>query len=369
MQSLDVIMMILRTLVFMAGLGLVSWTLISAVKTFVLPRGVNVWLTRVVFALVGKVFRWRAHRAASYEERDRIMALFAPLALLLMPAAVLTLVLIGYMGLFWGLKAQPLYEVFKLSGSSLLTLGYASADGWAFKILEFSEAMLGLILVALLIAYLPSMYAAFSRRETAVALLDSWAGSPPSAQEMISRTHRIGRMESLVEIWSLWSGWFAELEESHTSLAPLAFFRSPLPERSWITAAGAVLDGASLYLAAVDRPFDARAAICIRSGYLALRHVARFFQFDYDPNPRPDDPISISRDEFDSVWNIWETDGVPLKADRDQAWRDFNGWRINYDNVLLQLAALTMAPYAPWSSDRSAIRVAKKNSRFRRGKK
>lgn len=363
------LMLFVRLLIFMAGLTVVVWAVISAVKTFVLPRGVNVWLTQFVFLIVGNLFRWRARRADSYEERDQIMALFAPLALLFMPAVVLALVLIGYIGLFWALEPQPLYDVFKLSGSSLLTLGYASADGWDFKIVEFSEAMLGLILVALLIAYLPSMYSAFSRRETAVALLGAWAGSPPSAQEMIARTHRIGRMENLEELWSLWSVWFAEVEESHTSLAPLAFFRSPLADRSWVTAAGAVLDGASLYLAAVDKPFDPRAAICIRSGYLALRHVAGFFGFDYDPHPNPDDRISISRAEFETVWKAWAAGGVPLKMDQDQAWRDFNGWRINYDDVLLQLAALTMAPYAPWSSDRSAIRSMPKNGRLQRGKK
>lgn len=361
-------MLFIRILVFLAGLLLVIWTLGSAVKTFVLPRGVNVWLVRVVFGLVGQFFRWRARRARDYEERDRIIALYAPLSLLLLPVAVLTLVLIGYMGLYWALDRQPLYEVFKLSGSSLLTLGYASVDSWAFKVLEFSEAMLGLILVALLIAYLPSMYSAFSRRETAVALLSVWAGSPPSAQEMIARAYRIGKLENTSQLWTQWSVWFAEIEESHTSLAPISLFRSPLPDRSWVTAAGAVLDSASMSLAVLDQPFNAPAAICIRSGYLALRHVAGFFGFDYDPNPKPDSPISISREEFDAVLAVWEADGIPLKADRDQAWRDFCGWRVNYDEVLLQLAALTMAPYAPWSSDRSAVRFTKKNGRFQRGK-
>ena len=45
--------------------------------------------------------------------------------------------------------------------------------------------------------------------------------------------------------------------------------------------------------------------------------------------------------------------GVPLVADRDQAWRDFAGWRVNYDKPLVALAGLVMAPYAVWSSDRS----------------
>ncbi len=355
MQFTDAILMIIRSLVFVAGLVVILGTLISAVKTFVLPRGVNVWLTRWIFRLVGGLFRLRARKAKSYEERDRIMALFAPLTLIVMPLVVLTLILAGYMGLYWALDVRPLYEAFKLSGSSLLTLGYASVDGWLFKIVEFSEAMLGLILVALLIAYLPSMYAAFTRRESAVALLEAWAGSPPSAQELISRTHRIGELESLNELWSLWAVWFADVEESHTSLAPLAFFRSPQPMRSWVTAAGAVLDGAALYLSTVERPFNSRAAICIRTGYLALRQVAGFFGFEYDPNPTPDAPISISRSEYDVVYDELAARGLPLKADRDQAWRDFAGWRVNYDEALLQMAAITMAPYAPWSSDRSVI--------------
>ncbi len=44
--------------------------------------------------------------------------------------------------------------------------------------------------------------------------------------------------------------------------------------------------------------------------------------------------------------------GIPMKADRDRAWRDFAGWRVNYDAALIGLARVTMAPDAPWSSDR-----------------
>ncbi len=355
MPAAELGLLIIRGGAFFLGVGIVGWTLVSAIKTFVLPRGVNVWLTRVVFGGIGRLFRFRAARTQSYEAQDRVMALFAPLTWVMMPLVILTLVLAGYALVYWAMDMRPLYEAFKLSGSSLLTLGYASEDTVWFKLAEFSEAMLGLILAALLIAYLPSMYAAFSKRETAVALLASYAGSPPTAQEMIARSHRIGRLDSLDELWSLWSVWFAEVEESHTSLAPLAFFRSPQPQRSWVTAAGAVLDGASLYLAVMERPFNARAALCIRTGYLAPRHVAQFFNIDFDANPNPDDPISVSQTEFEAVCEALTAQGVPLKADREQAWRDFAGWRVNYDTALVRLAAMTMAPYAPWSSDRSVL--------------
>ena len=61
----------------------------------------------------------------------------------------------------------------------------------------------------------------------------------------------------------------------------------------------------------------------------------------------------MRRDEFDAVCDRLAAEGVPLKADREQAWLDFAGWRVNYDTVLLALCSITMAPPAAWSSDRA----------------
>ena len=363
MNGMELAMWGMRGITAIIGLLIVIGTIISAIKTFVLPRGVNVWLTRIVFRLVGAIFRLRS-RHATYEERDKIMALFAPVALVTMPIALLSMLLVGYMFLFWAVEPQPLAVIFKLSGSSLLTLGYASVDTIPHKLLEFSEAMIGLVMVALLIAYLPTIYAGFARREAQVALWEAWADSPPTAYQMISRAYRTGELEQLREVWLDWQSWFAELEESHTSLASLAFFRSPKPDRSWITAAGSALDAAALVLAAVDVPWEPRAAFCIRTGYLSLHHIANFFGIEYDANPQPGDPISINRDEFEAVCQRLQAEGVPLKMDREQAWRDFSGWRVNYDSVLLALAELTMAPYAPWVSDRSVLKRAKRGERL-----
>jgi hypothetical protein len=186
-------------------------------------------------------------------------------------------------------------------------------------------------------------------------MLEVRAGAPPSAVEMIARYQRLHGLRGLSAMWPQWEVWFTEIEESHTSLAALVFFRSPKPERSWVTAAGAVLDAAALMNAAVDMPHDLQADLTLRAGYLALRSIADFFRIPYDANPRPADPISIRREEFDTALAALAEQGVPLKSDRDQAWRDFAGWRVNYDTVLLSLAYITMAPYAPWSSDRQPV--------------
>jgi hypothetical protein len=347
----QLLLIILHILAFVSGLILVLYTLKSAIRTFVLPRSAPDNLSRVVFVLIRLLFNFRLKRLQTYEERDHMMALYAPIALLTLPVAWLTLILIGYMSMFWASGVPSWWLAYNVSGSSLLTLGFAQADDFLKITLTFSEAAIGLILIALLIAYLPTMYSAFSKREAAVTMLEVRAGSPPSAIEMFKRYYRLQRLDKLSEMWVSWELWFVELDESHTSLAALPFFRSPQAHRSWVTAAGAILDAASLAASTIDIPRDAQADLCIRAGFIALHHIASFFQIVYDPHPQAGDPISITREAYDAACDELARAGVPLKTDREQAWKDFAGWRVNYDTVLLALAGLTMAPAAPWSSD------------------
>lgn len=342
-------------LLLAAGAVLVAATLMSAIRTVVLPRGVPVRLGRRVFLAMRFLFELRIGRKASYERRDKVMALYAPVSLLALLVVWLIIVLGGYALMFWGVGIQPAREAFTVSGSSLLTLGFARGETIPATALSFSEATVGLILLTILIAYLPSAYSVFSRREAMVEALEVRAGSPPSAAEMLERYWLIEFYDELPQLWERWEGWFIEVAETHTSFPALAFFRSPQPDQSWVTAAGTVLDAGGLYLAAIDRPREPRAELMIRAGFIALRRISGFFRIPYDPDPRPDDPISITRDEFDIVLNRLAAIGVPLKRDRDQAWRDYAGWRVNYDGVLLALARLVAAPPAPWSSDRSAV--------------
>jgi hypothetical protein len=346
-----------RLIVFGLGAALVGYTLMSAIRAFVLPRGDNVPITRYTFRIISRLFIWRANKANSYEGRDRVMALFAPVTLLVLPVIWIILIILGYMLMYWALGVGTLYDALKISGSSLLTLGFFTNDTLVASLLEFSEATIGLGIVALLISYLPTMYTAFSKRETLVTMLEVRADSPPSAVTMISRAQEIRGLEYLDQIFEDWEIWFAELEESHTSLAPVNFFRSPQPDRSWITAAGAVLDCAALMNSTVDVPRTAQGQIVIRAGFVALRHVCDFFQITYHPDPRyPAQPISIAREEWEEARQQLIAAGVPVKADVEQAWQDFAGWRVNYDTTLTELCQILMAPYAPWSSDRGRWR-------------
>ena len=346
-------MIAVHALAFVGGVLLVSLVLYSAVVTVVLPRGESATLTRFVFIGWRSVFVFFANRTKTYEAKDRIMAFFGPVALLTLPFVWLVLVLVGYWGMYWALGSVTARGAF-IEAGSLFTFAFRVPPGIPQIVLTYTEAALGLGLVALLISYLPSLYAAFSRREQLVTLLETRAGNPPSVVEMLRRFYVIHGLDQLGPQFALWEEWFADVEETHTSYPALVNFRSPLPRRNWLTSAGAVLDSASFAASTIDQEREPRAELCIRAGYLCLRRIANIFGVPYRVNPSPDDSISISRDEYDAVYDQLAAAGVPLKEDRDQAWRDFAGWRVNYDDVLVPLARLILAPEAPWSSDRDA---------------
>lgn len=336
---------------FLAGLLVVQAVVRSAVRTVVVPRGEQVLLPRLVFLSMRSVYGLAVRRASDPVSRDTILARFAPMSLMVLAFTWVTLVLLAFVPMYWALSDISWEDALLLSGSSVTTLGFRPPN-LADAVLAFAEAFIGLGLLALLITYLPTLYGHFSRREADVVKLETFAGSPPSAREMLLRLQRVGRLDQLDQTWTEWEQWFVELEETHTSQPSLVLFRSQRPTSSWITAAGAVLDTASIFLSAVDRPQQGQAALTIRSGYLCLRSIAAFYNLPFDPDPRPNDPIAIRREEYDALLDDLAAGGVPLRADRQQAWRDFAGWRVNYDTPLLGLAAFCQAPTAPWSSDR-----------------
>ncbi len=346
-------MVVARILAVLAGVALVVTVLGSALKTVVVPRAIVSRLTRRHFRTFRRVFDLLASPRRPWSTRDRIMALYAPVALVALPGTWVALVVAGFTAIDWGTGIQPLSEAFVTSGSSLLTLGFVRPPGLGRVVLSFVEAGIGLGLVSLMISYLPSIYGSFSRREALVAMLEVRAGLPPSPVELLQRYRRIGWLDNIdTDLFEPWEPWFADIEESHTSLPALVFFRSPQPQRNWLTAAGCVLDTAAIVASCVDREPTGKPDLIVRSGFLALRRIADYFGLEYDPDPAPTDPISVSRAEFDEMWEQLAEVGVPLLDDREQAWRDFAGWRVNYDRPLVALCELVMAPPGRWSSDR-----------------
>ena len=341
-----------RVLVGLAGAAVVVLSVKAALRAFVLPRAVSIPFVRLVFVLSRRVFHLflRLRRAEGHVERDRIMVFWAPLSVLLLPAAWLVCVWLGGTAIFWAVDSESARRALTVSGSSLLTLGFAAPNGLGATLVAFTEAAVGVGLLALVITYLPTIHAAFARRELVVAMLDARAGTPPSATRLLDRHHRFSGFERLDQAWPEWERWIVDVGESHSSHSMLIFFRSANPGHSWVTAAGTLLDAANLRMSAIDSFGEGNAAawMYLQAGTGVLRRLAGFFQVSIDSGE-----VSVSRAEFDTALDELEAAGLPLVGDRGQAWERFRRRRAEYDGALLGLASLVDAPPAEWSSDRS----------------
>ena len=334
-----------------AGIGgvmLVITTLSAAIRSFILPRNEVVRLNIWVFRYIRLFFDLAARLANSYERRDRIMAHYAPVALVALPVFWEALVSLGYTSMFWALGEGSWLRCYELSSSSLLTLGTTNTHHVFIAALSYSEATLGLLLLTLLLSYLPTIYQAFSRREATVAQLELRAGTPPTASCLLGWLNHDGSVQNDDQQWVQWERWFVEIEESHTSLPILSFFRSPQPGRSWVTSCGLILDTAALLFAAVDGPQPRQAQITFKAGCLALNRVYRFFNdkagaetpillFEKDAPPP-------GRADFARACEELAEHGMSLCTDLDAAWLRYHELRSRYVSALDFMSRLTMAP-------------------------
>ena len=113
----------LRIVAVIVGAALVVAAMGSAIKTVVLPRASVSLITRWVFLGLRIIFRQVARPSLAQDKRDRRLAWYSPLGLVLTLAAWLTLVLAGFTLIFWGAEDLSPLQAFDLSGSSLTTLG------------------------------------------------------------------------------------------------------------------------------------------------------------------------------------------------------------------------------------------------------
>ncbi|WP_133274269.1 hypothetical protein [Hymenobacter radiodurans] len=341
--------LLLRVLAFAAGAALVIYTVMGAIRSFVLPRNDLVITNKWTYLIIRRLFSSLTSLFNTFAQRDRIMAMYAPTSLIMLEISWLLMVAVGYTGIYWGIGEGSLIECFKISNSALLTLGSDDAKSIAGSILTYSEATFGLLLLTLLISYLPTIYQAYSRRELVVARLERRAGTPMSAPVLLIWLNRTGSLLDDGPQWEAWEEWFVELEENHTSLPVLVYFRSPQSGRSWITAMGTLLDAAALIMSTVDQRRDPKIELCFKAGCVALNRVSRYFQERIRSTPEKyggeNDPMKDpQRDEFMRTYDLLAETSIPLVSDKEAAWEKYHLLRRHYSHAVEYLAKLTMAP-------------------------
>jgi hypothetical protein len=344
-------------LAFGVGLIVVIGTLFSVAGTLVVPRAINSRISRTVERGLDVAFLLLVWRVRSFERRDRILAWQSPLSLLTRLAVWLGLLVVGFALLLLPSLNGRVGQAFSDAGSSMFTLGYAAPVGTGSTTLEYLAAFTGLVVIGLQVGYLPTLYAAFNRRETEVSLLGSRAGVPAWGPEILART-RWGIEDSnitpvLEKLFTSWERTAAELAESHTTYLTLARLRSPRPMSHWLTSLVAVMDAAALHLAlAPSREPRLAARLALRMGFVALEQIARTMLRSVPEESDPDAPVSVSYDDFRGATAMLRELGYPIERSDEEAWPHFRGWRANYDAIALMLAKQLDAPPALWTGTR-----------------
>src|SRR6266704_4420522 len=338
------------------GALLVLTAAVSVVGTLIVLRSVASWLTRWVGALVDGVFKLITSPIASYKQRDRILAAEAATFLLAQLAAWLLISFIGYTLLVWPFTSGGITSAVTLAGPAVF--GANEALGAAERIIADLAAGTALIIVTLQIAYLPTLYSAFNRRENEVSLLNARAGVPSWGPELLARTHYAlgsgtSTVDTLPDLYERWERWAADVAESHTTYLPLVRFRSPRPLSSWVTALLAVLDSAALFLALSPQSAPTvPARLCLRAGFQCFSQIAQAMGVKVPEESDVPGRISLTYQEFlDAIDRMREVD-FPIERDPAEAWVDFVGWRVNYEQAAYAVAADVHAVPALWAGER-----------------
>ncbi|MDA8373026.1 MAG: hypothetical protein M0Z91_02025 [Actinomycetota bacterium] len=333
------------------GIVLFGLTISSVLRSLVVPGGTITRMTKVTDQLVGAAFILVTLRVRTYARRNAMLAA--------QPAAVLFVILGAWALSFLACAALLLYpatsglpSALEEAGSSLVTLGIIHSPGAYATAVDVVTAFTGMIVVALQIAYLPTLYAAYNHRETEVTLLKAEAGQPAWGPEILRRAAMGNYVADLSDIYHSWERWAAEVAETHTSYPILLRYRSPGNGNSWIVSLLAVLDAASMHLALAPEQAPMQARLCVQAGFQALRDIAQSLRIPFDPDPLPTEPISVTRSDFDAAVTRIRNAGFPIERDGADAFRHFQGWRVNYEQVLYRLCYNVDAVPAPWSGAR-----------------
>jgi hypothetical protein len=353
-------LIVMHMLAVVVGVLLIVVILWDTFETIVLPRRVSrrLRLTRIFYVGTWAPVAELARRVPPGKKRDRYLAFYGPLSLILL-LLVWALALVLAFGLLqWGAGAllhtpeagPPLGfgTYVYMSGVILFTLGFGDVfplDAVG-RLLAVVEAGTGFGFLAAVIGYLPVLYQSFSRREVSISMLDARAGTPPTAAELLRRHTEASHLEGVGELLKDWERWAADLMESHLSYPVLCYYRSQHDNQSWLASLVCVLDTCALVMVGVDGAHEWQARLTFAMARHALVDISQIFGTR---------PVSFERERMSdgelahlrSALKGW---GLTLRAGADADDR-LRSLRRLYEPYANGLSCHLLIPLPPWLPD------------------
>ena len=347
--------MLISPAAFLIGVTILIIVVWDAFEVIILPRRVTrrFRLSRLFYKSLWTMWRFCARLIPGRRVRESAFSIFGPLSLLILVAVwavglVLSFGLMQY-GAGSALNVAGMTPSFwtdaYLSGTTFFTLGLGDVvprSGMA-RALVVVEGGLGFGFLASVIGYLPFIYGSFSKREVSISLLDSRAGTPPTAGELLRRHSYPHGQEALRELLKEWELWCAELMESHLSYPVLAFFRSQHDNQSWIASLAAILDSCALIMVGIEGACERQAELT----FAIARHAVVDLSQVFNTSPKELATDRLPLPALQHIRDVLAQHGLKLHDDAaaDQRLIDL---RRMYEPYIFALASYLNQSLPPW---------------------
>ena len=349
----------LHIVLFIAGVACIITALLDAFQTVILPRRAigRFRITRIFYVITWLPWSFLASRIRHPRKRETAFSYYGPLSLLLLIVIWAGALMLGFAMILFSLRLpfnDPLHahasfasDVY-LSGTTIFTLGIGdiTPHSSAARFLLVLESGMGLGFLAMVISYFPVLYAAFSRREVTISLLDARAGSPPTAAELMRRHAFEGGSEALNLLLVEWERWSAELLESHISYPLLCYFRSQHTNQSWLAALTAVLDTCALMIAGVQDHAARQAQLTFAMARHAMVDLSQVFS----QQPITDGEDRLPPQRYELLYQRLCESGIRVCRDGDSMER-LKKMRELYEGYALALSRHFRMPLPPWVAE------------------
>jgi hypothetical protein len=340
---------------FLAGVAIFLIVIWDAFEAVILPRRVTrkFRLTRFFYRTTWSAWKFVVCLVSERKSRETLLGFYGPISLLVLIGVWAVGLVFGFGLMQYGAGSavnvtgsQPSFatDVY-LSGTTFFTLGLGDVvpRSSLARALVVTEAGFGFGFLAAIIGYLPFIYGSFSKREVDISLLDSRAGTPPTAGELLRRHTHDGGLEALRDLLKDWELWSAELMESHLSYPVLAFFRSQHDNQSWIASLTAILDTCALLKVGIEGACERQADLTFAIARHAVVDLSQVF--GTAPTALPSD--RLPQNDLRRIRDTLAQLGLKLR-DGEEADRKLTGLRSMYEPYVYALASYLNQSLPPW---------------------
>jgi hypothetical protein len=340
---------------FLAGVAIFLIVIWDAFEAVILPRRVTrkFRLTRFFYRTTWSAWKFVVCLVSERKTRETLLGFYGPISLLVLIGVWAVGLVFGFGLMQYGAGSavnvtgpQPSFatDVY-LSGTTFFTLGLGDVvpRSSLARALVVTEAGFGFGFLAAIIGYLPFIYGSFSKREVDISLLDSRAGTPPTAGELLRRHSHDGGLEALRDLLKDWELWSAELMESHLSYPVLAFFRSQHDNQSWIASLTAILDTCALLKVGIEGACERQADLTFAIARHAVVDLSQVF--GTAPTPLPSD--RLPQNDLRRIRDTLAQLGLKLR-DGEEADRKLTGLRSMYEPYVYALASYLSQSLPAW---------------------